>query len=225
MKKLTRFMRGANQTKPPSNKRGYIWDPEIVLEYLENLPMNDELTLAQLTHKLTMLLALATAQRTQTLKALNLDFVTSSPSTVCFNSPDRMKQTAGNRDAPTLYIPLLPERPKICVKTCFEHYKERTKDIRESQQLLVATTNPHKAVTTTTIAGWLRLILAEAGLDEKVFTAHSTRSAASSKAAKFIPIPKVLDAVDWRSESVFRIHYQRPLSTFNDFAKAILTKR
>ena len=170
-----------------------------------------------------MLLALTTAQRVQTLKSFDLDYVTSTSSTVCFNKPERMKQTVD--EAPTLYIPAFPDRPKLCVKSCYEEYKNRTEQGRQTRQLLVTTKEPHTAATHTTIAGWLRKTMQNAGLDPKVFTAHSTRAAASSKAAKFLPIPKVLQAVDWKTESVFRKHYQRPISLHNEFAITILTKR
>ena len=80
-----------------------------------------------------------------------------------------------------------------------EKYKARTEPLRQTRQLLI-TKDPYTAATHTTIAGWLRKTMAEAGVDAKIFTAHSTRSAAGSKAAKFLPIPKVLAAVDWKTE-------------------------
>ena len=170
-----------------------------------------------------MLLALTTGQRVQTLHSLNLDFVSSTSSTVCFNKPDRMKQSVDN--VPNYCIPIFPDRPNLCVKSCYEEYKSRTENLRQTQQLLITTKHLYTDATVTNISGWLRKTLGDAGVDPTIFTAHSTRSASSSKAAKFLPIPKVLAAVDWKTESVFREHYQKPISTHNDFAISVLTKR
>ena len=41
----------------------------------------------------------------------------------------------------------------------------------------------HKAVTSTTISRWVLNVLKEAGVNVSVFSAHPTRSAASSKAS------------------------------------------
>ena len=43
------------------------WDPQIVLNHLKGYPYIKEMTLKQLTLKMTMIMALITAQRTQTL--------------------------------------------------------------------------------------------------------------------------------------------------------------
>ena len=95
-------MNGGQQLKLLSHKHSYIWDPEIELQYLESLPENHELDLQQLTHKLTMLLALSTGQPVQTLKALHLDFVAETADTIYFNSPKKFKQTVRGRDIPTI---------------------------------------------------------------------------------------------------------------------------
>ncbi len=42
----------------------------------------------------------------------------------------------------------------------------------------------HKAVTSSSIARWLKTILEEAGIDTTIFGAHSTRGASASAAAK-----------------------------------------
>ena len=44
------------------------WDPQIVLNYLKTFPAVDSMSLKQLTLKLLMLMALLSAQRTQTLQ-------------------------------------------------------------------------------------------------------------------------------------------------------------
>ena len=50
-----------------------IWDVGTVLDFLQTLHPVEELTLKNLTLKLTMLLALTSAQRCQTLHVLSVD--------------------------------------------------------------------------------------------------------------------------------------------------------
>ena len=56
-------------------------------------------------------------------------------------------------------------------------YLERTKCWRKGDhdQLLLSFRQPHGAVTTSSIARWLKLGMAESGIDTQKFKAHSTR--------------------------------------------------
>ena len=171
-----------------------------------------------------MLLAVATGQRVQTLRAIHLDNLVSNEDSISINITTRMKQTKGDRPAPSLFIPKLDSDPNICVKRCINHYIICTTMYRKAQYLLVSHVYPHNWVSTTTLSRWLCTILSEAGVDSKVFSAHSTCSASSSKAALHIPMAKVMEVVDWRSETVFRQHYLRPISSRGDFAKSVFTK-
>jgi hypothetical protein len=62
-----KFLKGAFERKLPANKHYAIWDVQTVLAYLKTFTPNSGLSLKKLSHKLTMLLALVTIQRKQTL--------------------------------------------------------------------------------------------------------------------------------------------------------------
>ena len=67
---------------------------------------------------------------------------------------------------------------------------------------------PHKAVTSSSIARWLRTILEEAGIDSSIFGAHSTCGASALVAARGrVTLEEILKAVNWSSESVFQRFY------------------
>ena len=69
---VKRVLKGIFELKPPSPRYEFIWDVNIVLYFLKNL--NDEaMSLEILTHKLVMLLALATNKRAQTLHVICVD--------------------------------------------------------------------------------------------------------------------------------------------------------
>ena len=66
-------------------------------------------------------------------------------------------------------------------------YIQRTESLRQIgkqsiKQLFVSYCKPHKAVTSATIARWLKTILKRAAIDTSIFTAHSFRSAVTSAA-------------------------------------------
>ena len=70
---VCQFMKGVYEMRPVLPKYQEIWDVSIALEFLETMHPVEGLTLKNLTLKLTMLLALTSAQRCQTLQALPLD--------------------------------------------------------------------------------------------------------------------------------------------------------
>ena len=70
---VCRFLKGAFERKPPSNKYYAIWDVQIVLQFLKTYSPNKSLSLKEPSLKLSMLLALVTIQRKQKLLQLYLD--------------------------------------------------------------------------------------------------------------------------------------------------------
>ena len=61
--------------------------------------------------------------------------------------------------------------------------------------VFLACTSPHQPVTTDTIVRWIQAVLQKAGIDTKLFGAHSDRSAAASPACNTnAPLDAVLSA-------------------------------
>jgi len=79
---VRRFLKGGFESHPSLPRHNIIWDVGIVLDYLKTFQTAETLTLKMLTLKLNMILALISAQRCQTLKALSLDSM-STTSTIC----------------------------------------------------------------------------------------------------------------------------------------------
>ena len=170
-----------------------------------------------------MLLALATGQRVQTLWHLDIEWLTCTDEAFCFVIPNRLKQTAGNRATPDLYLPKSSEA-QTCLWRCLYAYLVRTEDIRHDTRLLVTMRAPHGHATRTTISRWMRCVLRKSGVNEQIYKAHSTRAAATSKAHMFIPLQQVMAAADWATASTFRNHYQKQVSGRGEFAKAVWQK-
>lgn len=70
--------------RPPQPKYATMWDVDVVLTYMGALGCNSNLLDKQLTFKVTMLLALASAGRSSELRAFNLRYTVMTDSTVVF---------------------------------------------------------------------------------------------------------------------------------------------
>ena len=83
---------------------------------------------------------------------------------------------------------------------------------------------PHKAISSSTVARWLKSLLEASGIDTSIFSAHSVRGASSSAAASTgISTAEILKAANWSSESVFQRFYYR--STDNpSYGRAVLSQ-
>ena len=65
---------------------------------------------------------------------------------------------------------------------------------------------PHKPVSSSTIARWLKVLLGKAGVNTEIFKAHSVRSASSctlAAAAAGVTTSDILKVAGWNSETVF----------------------
>ena len=76
----------------------------------------------------------------------------------------------------------IPFKYETCIVTRITHYLEITKNLRTTDQLIICYKKPHKAVTTSTISRWYKVILWKAGIHIDKYLSHSTRSASTSKA-------------------------------------------
>ena len=87
------FLNGTFELRPFFPRYSNIWDVGIVLTYLQSFPVLNDLILKQLTLNRTMLLALATAQRTQTLSKLDTSCMQETTTGIIFTIRDTLKTT------------------------------------------------------------------------------------------------------------------------------------
>jgi integrase len=223
---VSRFMKGIFNSNPPTPRYSATWDVDVVLKYLSSLPENVELQLAALTHKLAMLFALCSANRCSELAALDLDFCSVLTNEIRFVIPGLTK-TRRKGSPKEVIFSAFSESPRLCPVSTFLEYRQRTSSLRSKQQsrLFIAVRKPHRPVTSATIGHWLKKTLKLSGIDTSIFTAHSTRGAATSKASTAgISIPDILKTADWSSATTFRRFYHRPISS-SAFGQAVLSGR
>jgi site-specific recombinase XerD len=107
--------------------------------------------------------------------------------------------------------------PSLCVYSLLKIYMEKTSAIRENTtRLLLMTRKPHHAVTSQTIARWIKTILKKAGIDTNIFGAHSTRSADTCAASSTgLSLTTIMNAAGWSNAGTFQKFCNRPVPSEN----------
>ncbi|XP_051162774.1 uncharacterized protein LOC127282526 [Leptopilina boulardi] len=229
-KHISRFFKGAAVLKPKKYKYDVTWDPKPVLNKLTTWYPHEGLTLEMLTKKLVTLLALTTAQRIQTLTVIRLENINLNSEPVRIKITDPIKTSSRSKFQPSLEVPTFTEQPELCVVTTLRDYIERTTALRKGASstgnLFLTYKKPHHPATSQTLSRWIKEILEKSGVNTKIFSAYSTRHAATSAAArKGTNIETIRRAAGWSAtSSMFARFYNRPLADSTTFASTILQK-
>ena len=82
----------------------------------------------------------------------------------------------------------------------------------------------YKPICSSSIARWMKTVLASAGVDTDQFKAHSTRSAATSAAKSAgVSLRDIMTMADWSRESTFTPFYHKPVVQ-SEFGQTVLSK-
>lgn len=201
-------MKGVFVSKPPKPKYTCTWDVSCVLQWLEKQYPLQRLSLKDLTLKLTALLALSTAQRVQTLKILKINLLSFFGDYVVFTLDELTKTARPGKILQKVKIDKFTNK-NLCPIHTLNSYIENTKNIRKSNQLLISY-KTLKAVSTSTIARWLKEVLYLSGVDTSIFKAHSYRSASTSTAySRGISLSDILSTANWTNARTFYKFYNR----------------
>jgi hypothetical protein len=168
--------------------------------------------LKEITLKVTMLLALLTAQRAHTLHALRVRNMTISENCIKFEITDPLK----NKEPGEAEICLNRFTPdsRLCIVTLMEYYLSRTEPYRKvsDDRLILVYIKPHRPATVDTIRRYILCVMERAGIDIAIFKPHSTRAAATSAAKRRnVPISSIMANAMWKSSSTFAKFYDKPL--------------
>ena len=224
---VKRLMTGAFNERTPKPRYTDTWDVDQVLTFISSLGENGNLSDKQLIHKLTMLIALSSANRASEVQGLNLEYMKDEGDYMEFTI-NKLTKTRRVGDKPQVVTFHQYEDPVLDVTTCLRAYITRTAHWRKSRQhhqLLLGIVAPHKPVCTSTISNWLKQMMAAAGIDTTVYKGHSVRSAATSKAsASGLSLEEILRRANWKRASTFQKYYNRGTPEPTDgFAQTVLT--
>ena len=198
-----------------------------MLRFIEAQGPNGALDDGQLTRKLAMLLALTTASRASEIQKLNLNYFVDLGDTLEFSIKALTKTRRVGEKPRTIVLHQFADNSALDVVQCVRDYIVRTREWRVSDahhQLLLGTVKPHGPVVTCTVAHWLVRIMELAGVDVATYKAHSTRSAATSKAKVMgLSIAEIMQRANWKCAGTFRRFYDRSDSSQSDrFSASVL---
>ncbi|XP_078663937.1 LOW QUALITY PROTEIN: uncharacterized protein LOC144907036 [Branchiostoma floridae x Branchiostoma belcheri] len=223
---VSKLMRGVFHKRPPCPRYVSTWDVSRVLEYLLHCCPANSLSLKQLSHKLVTLAALVSADRGQTLAALDLRFM-KNVETVFWTIPTLLKTSRPGKPARRCFWAAFPQDRRLCAFTYLKEYLRRTSSLRKEgggeQKLFISYRRPHRPVGSATLARWVKSVLGTAGVDTATFSAHSTRGASTSAAAAAgVSLHSIMKAADWSRESTFLKYYRRD-NNQHTFGQAVLS--
>ena len=119
---IVRLLKGIFNEKPPLPRYTTTWNVDTVLTYLKTLHPVAGLSLKLLTLKLKALLALVTAQRAQTLVALDTTYMSITPNTITFVAAAMLKTSKPSKDPLQLIICRFSEDVSLCPYLTLQEY-------------------------------------------------------------------------------------------------------
>ena len=218
--------------KPPGKKSTVAWNIDVVLRYLcsEKFEPMEKTPLKELTKKTLFLLAMALAKRVSELQALSKDVgFTAEGALVSLMLGFRAKNDFKVRSLPRNFLvkglaQLVgpEEEAKLCPVRALRAYLARTKNLRQEEvkNLFLAPRNPSRPASKNALAYFLKSTILEAYKnisDETIklyrVTPHEIRAVSASLSfAHNLSIDSVLEAAQWRNNTVFTSHYLKDVS-------------
>ena len=204
---ISRLLKGAFNERPPRPKYHSIWNVDLVLNMFRKNGPSSSLSLEDLTIKTVMLFALTL--KGSDLAALDLNNRSFCPEDVIFIPSHLSKQSQPSHAGVEFFFPAFIEEECLCPVATLKAYELKTKEFRQDKgenHLFHSFIDQHKAVSSNTIARWLKSCLRKAGVDTLSFQAHLARAAASTKVAMFGVIVEdiIFKPADWSIKGTFQ---------------------
>lgn len=222
---LRRFFKGIYRARPGKPKYDYTWDPKIILDHYRQSPENSGLSIKDLSFKVIILLALVTGHRMQTFSLITIENIRQSEDCLEIKVPQPIKTSRKGHPQPLLIIPFYKNESKLCVASTIQEYLQRTQEIRGNvKELFISYKKPYRRVSSQTLSHWIKNVLKNCKIDTTVFSAYSTRHAATSAANRNgLSIDVIKKSAGWSEKSqTFARFYNLPLiEKKNAFADAV----
>lgn len=215
---IIRLMKGVFNIRPSRPRYQSTWDVNQVLLYLRKLSPVKYLSLKDLTLKLTFLIALINAARSQSIHLMSVNSVHKLKGERIFVIDQLVKQKRPGYMEPNINIKAYPSDSRICVYTVYKEYVVRTKTLRKNHsKLLLSYVKPYLPVTRDTISRWIKTVLGRAKIDTSIYKTHIVRSASVSKAKEnLMPVSEILNKAGWSNSKTFARFYDKKIEKDED---------
>lgn len=228
------LIKGMTNMRPREFKSGKSWEVDTVLLTMKSWGVPSTLDMSHLTWKTAMLMALSSGCRCSELTYLDARHMQKHPGGVSFTLTRHKKNRKAAVYPGSLFFPYYKEDALLCPVTNLEWYLIKTAGRRTSllsnndpDPVFRAISKPFAGVTPATVSRWITQCIMESGhaVPEGKSWGHSTRGKAAAKADYAgLTLKQIMEAQEWKSESVFKKFYYQP--TYNEgFGKAVLTNR
>ena len=209
---ITRFIKGVYNNRPPLMKQDTVWDPTLLLTYIDRMGDNDDLNLKQLTYKTVALLMLLSGSRVHCIHAFSTDCMQVSKGiSYTFYPTVLLKHSRPKFRGKPITYRAYPNNKNLCIVQALQDYIWRRDLITETDALLVTHKQPHRSATKDTIARWLKETLKLAGIHN--YSAHSYRSASTSLAfCRTLPLKDIMAQGQWTNLNTWARYYKREIS-------------
>ena len=185
---------------------------------------NHEMTFLELNKKVATLLMLLTGKRVNSIHHYDVEFMKLSKMSCTFYQTVLLKHDRPGRfRSGSIVYKMYPHNALLCPVTAIaDLYVRRAQYDTATTKLFIATTKPYGAACKNTVAGWIKKLLSSAGVNTKIYSAHSCRSAASSKALDIgIPLQEILSSCDWSSQRTFHKHYKKEIEEAHECSEQV----
>ena len=182
------------------------------MKYIKALGPDNGLSLAVLFKKLLVFLALTSLFRVSEIASIDVSSIVFSGPAVKFSLSKLRKSQKPSSSGKVFFFKQLAVLTNICPVSCLKYYFDETFKFRRdnSSNPILSFKSPHSPIGASSVGRWIKSFLGDAGVDTSIYSAHSTRGAASSKPV-VLSIDSILRSGSWSSESGFSKHYNRPV--------------
>ena len=222
---VCKLMKGVSNNRPPKPRLVFVWDVKQVLDFIKGMGKSCDLNNKDLSLKCVALLSICLVNRGSEIGKLNREYMFEAQDCLVFGVEGRVKHSQTGKANPNIKVYKFPEDLDLCPVETLKTYLQRTKPWRKEGDMgiFLSYKKPHDQVSKKTIARWLLTMLERAGIPTSKFTAHSFRSAGSSKArALGVSLKDILKQGSWKSRTVWERHYNKAIVDLSSFQSSIL---
>ena len=134
---VTRFMKGVSRSHPTVARYQNVWDVSLVLDMFRKQLLPEFLSLYDLSMRTVTLLALVSAQRSQSIHLL--DYMSREKDKISFRLCGDFKQSRIRHDTLEIILPAYQSDLRLCIVRTLGIYLDRTAILRKSSKLFIST--------------------------------------------------------------------------------------
>lgn len=133
---VIRYMKGVYNIRPTRPRYSGTWDVSLVLQQLRKWSHVRTLSLKFLTLELTILIALTTAARVQSIYLIHISNMKKCFNEYIFEFSGLLKQSRPGYKTPVVHMKAHPPDRRLCIYVVVKEYLSRTALIRNGEQSL-----------------------------------------------------------------------------------------